>query len=95
MLEQETKKEIDHWMTKYPEAHKRSAIVSALLAAQKQNGGWLSNELIEAVADYMGLASIQAFEVATFYDMYQLKPIGKHKISMCTTMSCMLRGSDE
>ena len=95
MLTEQTKKEIDHWMTKYPAEHKRSAIVSALLHAQKQNGGWLSNALIESVAEYMGLPSIQAFEVATFYDMYQLKPIGKYKISICTTMSCMLRGSDD
>jgi NADH-quinone oxidoreductase subunit E len=95
MLTEETKQEIDHWMTKYPPEQKRSAIVSALLQAQKQNGGWLSDEIIISVADYIGLPHIQAFEVATFYDMYQLKPVGKHKVSICTTMSCMLRGSDE
>lgn len=87
--------EIDHWLKKYPPEQKRSAVVAALLVAQEQNNGWLSEPVMEAVADYLGLARIEVFEVASFYDQYNLKPIGKHKISVCTNVSCMLRGADE
>ena len=61
---------------------------------QEQNGGWLSDASMNAVAEYLGIAPIVAYEAATFYDMYNMKPIGKHKISVCTNVSCMLRGSE-
>jgi len=87
--------EIDRWLEKYPPEQKRSALVTALLLVQEQNDGWLSEEAMKAVANYLELPDIAVYEVATFYDMYNLKPIGKHKIAVCTNISCLLRGSDE
>lgn len=95
VLTDDTKKQIDHWVAKYPADKKRSAVVAALLIAQKQNDGWLSNDIMNDVADYLELKKIEVYEVATFYDMFELKPVGKHKISICTNVSCMLRGADE
>lgn len=94
-LSDKTKQHIDHWLTKYPADQRRSAVVASLLAAQEQNGGHLTNEAMNAVADYLKIPHVEAYEVATFYDMYNLKPIGKHKIAVCTNISCMLRGSDD
>lgn len=94
-LSEKTKQHIDHWLTKYPANQRRSAIVASLLAAQEQNGGHLTDDVMKAVADYLKIPHIEAYEVATFYDLYNLKPIGKHKIAVCTNVSCMLRGSDE
>lgn len=94
-LSEKTKQHIDHWLTKYPADQRRSAVVASLLAVQEQNGGHLTDESMNAVADYLGIPHIEAYEVATFYDMYNLKPIGKNKIAVCTNISCMLRGSDE
>lgn len=94
-LSAETKQHIDHWLTKYPDNQRRSAVVAALLAAQKQNQGHLSDAMMNAVADYLSIPRIEAYEVASFYDMYNLKPIGKHKIAVCTNISCMLRGADD
>lgn len=86
--------EIDHWLTKFPADQKRSAVVAGLLKAQAENQGWLSEPVMQAVADYLGLPQIEVYEVATFYDMFELKPIGRHKIGLCTNISCQLRGSD-
>jgi len=94
-LSADNKKKIDHWLTKYPPEQKRSAIVAALLYAQEQNHGWLSDEAMNAVANYLGLAHIEAYEVATFYDMFELQPVGKHLIRVCTNVPCMLRGSEQ
>ena len=87
-------REIDRWAQKYPPERKRSAIIPALLLAQDANDGWLPKPVIEAVADYLEIPHIEAYEVATFYSMYELKPVGKHKISVCTNISCMLSGSE-
>jgi NADH-quinone oxidoreductase subunit E len=95
LLSQKTKDTIDKWLKKYPENHKRSAVLTALHAVQEQNEGWISTELMQAVAAYLDLTPIQVYEVATFYDMYDLKPAGKHKVKVCTNISCMLRGSDQ
>lgn len=95
ILSDETKKHIDHWITKYPAEQKRSAVVSALLAAQEQNGGWLNEAAMDAVANYLELSRIEVYEVATFYDMFELKPVGQHKIAVCTNVSCMLCGSED
>lgn len=95
LLQDDTKATIDHWVAKYPVEQKRSATLAALTATQKQNGGWLTPELMDAVAEYLGLPKIWVYEVATFYDMYDLKPVGKHKIRVCTNVSCMLRGADK
>lgn len=93
-ISKENKKEIDHWLAKYPADQRRSAIVKALLLVQAQNNGHLSEEAMNAAADYLRIPRVEAYEVATFYDQYNLKPIGKHKIAVCTNISCMLRGSD-
>lgn len=86
---------IDRWIAKYPPEQKQSAVMGALRVAQEQNGGWLSEALIEEVAAYLDMATIAVYEVATFYSMYELKPVGKHKLSVCTNISCLLCGSDE
>ena len=91
----EDKAAIDAWVAQYPLDQKRSAVIPALHIAQKANGGWLSEEAMKAVANYLGLPQIQVFEVATFYSMFELSPVGKHKICVCTNVSCMLSGSDE
>lgn len=93
MLSESTRHEIDQWLKKYPATQKRSAVISALHIVQAENGGWLTNELMDAVADYLELPKIAVYEVATFYTMYDLKPVGRHKINVCTNVSCMLSGS--
>ncbi len=95
LLTAATKERIDIVLSKFPEQHKRSAALMSLHAAQEQNDGWLSQELMDAVAEYLALEPILVYEVATFYDMYDLKPCGKNKIRVCTNISCMLRGSDK
>lgn len=83
---------IDHWIKKYPKNHQRSAVVAALRLVQGQNGGWLSEPAMQAVADYLSLSYIEVAEVASFYDMFELAPVGQHKIAFCTNLSCQLRG---
>jgi len=92
-LSPETMAGIDVWVKKYPEEQRQSAVMFALKLAQDQNGGWLTTELIDSVADYLEMDSIAVYEVATFYSMYELKPVGKHKICVCTNISCMICGS--
>jgi NADH-quinone oxidoreductase subunit E len=86
--------EIDHWVAKFPPDRKRSAVISALHAVQHENDGHLTTALMDAVAVYLDLPPIQVYEVATFYSMFETKPVGRHHISVCTNISCMLRGSD-
>jgi NADH-quinone oxidoreductase subunit E len=86
---------IDRWVGNFPPERKQSAVIPALHIVQDANGGWLSKELMDEVAAYLEMEPISVYEVATFYTMYSLKPIGRHKISVCTNVSCMLRGSDE
>lgn len=94
LLNEHTRSEIDSWLKKYPEDKKRSAVLAALSAVQHQNQGFLTTELMDAVADYLGLPKIQVYEVATFYSMYETKPVGRHNVAICTNISCMLMGSD-
>lgn len=84
---------IDRWLLRYPADKKRSGIMQALMIVQTENGGWLTNELIEAVADYLELPHIAAYEVVSFYTMYNQTPVGRHVINVCTNISCMLNGS--
>jgi NADH-quinone oxidoreductase subunit E len=91
----ETRAEIDKWIAKYPADQKQSACMGALRVAQEANGGYLTTELMDAVADYLEMPRVSVYEVATFYSMYELSPVGKHKICICTNISCMLCGSDE
>jgi len=88
-------KEIDVWINKYPADKKQSAVMSALRIAQDQNRGFLTEDLMDAVAEYLDMRPIAVYEVATFYSMYELEPVGKHKICVCTNISCMLCGSDK
>ena len=86
--------EIDRWVAKFPEGKQRSALIGALLAAQHENNGFLNDEMMTAVADYLDLPVVQVYEVATFYSMFETKPVGRHSISVCTNISCMLNGCD-
>jgi len=95
LLSDESRADIDRWIAKYPPEQKQSAVMAALRIAQEQNGGWLTNDLINAVAAYLEMETIAAYEVASFYSMYELKPVGRHKICVCTNISCMLCGSDD
>jgi len=83
------------YMARYPEGRQRSAVMPLLDLAQRQNGGWLPEGAVEAVAQILGMAPIRVLEVATFYSMYKLEPVGKHQINVCTTTPCWLRGSDD
>jgi NADH-quinone oxidoreductase subunit E len=94
-LSEHVREEIDRWVRKFPPDRKRSAVISALHAVQHENDGYLTPEIMDAVAAYLGLAPIQVYEVATFYSMFETKPVGRHHVSVCTNISCMLRGSQE
>ncbi len=94
LLSESSLKEIDVWTNKYPADKKQSAVMSALRIAQDQNRGFLTEDLMDAVAEYLDMRPIAVYEVATFYSMYELEPVGKHKICVCTNISCMLCGSD-
>lgn len=90
----EIRAEIDQWIAKYPEEWKQSACMAALRIVQDANGGRLTTELMDQVADYLDMPAIAVYEVATFYSMYEHKPVGRHKICLCTNISCMINGSD-
>ena len=94
LISDQSRAEIDRWIKKYPEEQKHSAVMSALRIVQDQNNGYLTNDLMDAVAEYLDMPSIAVYEVATFYSMYELEPVGRHKICLCTNISCMLCGSD-
>ena len=87
--------EIDRWIAKYPPDRRRAAMLPALTIVQRENGGWLSQELLEAVANYLGVSPVAAEEVATFYSLYDLKPVGRHKVYVCNSISCWLCGSEK
>ncbi len=90
-----TREHIDHWAAKFPSDRKRSAVIQALHAAQQQNGGYLTDELIAAVAKYLDLPPVWAYEVATFYSMFALEPVGRHEVAVCTNISCWLNGGED
>jgi len=94
-LSQTTCQQIDAWLAKYPAEQRRSALVPSLLFVQKQNSGWLSEAAMQALAEYLQLPPIEVYEAATFYDMYELQPVGRHLVRICTNVSCLLRGSDD
>jgi NADH-quinone oxidoreductase subunit E len=86
--------EIDQWVAKYPAEWKQSAVMAALRIVQDENGGWLTTALMNDIAAYLDMPPIAVYEVATFYSMYELKPVGRHKICVCTNVSCMINDSD-
>jgi NADH-quinone oxidoreductase subunit E len=95
LLSAHVREEIDRWVARFPAGRERSAVIGALHAAQHENGGYLTEPLMAAVAGYLGLPPIQVFEVASFYSMFETKPVGRHSISVCTNISCMLRGGEQ
>jgi NADH-quinone oxidoreductase subunit E len=94
LLTAESRAHIDAWLTKFPAEQKQSAVLTALQAAQEQNGGWVSRDLMDAVADYLGMLPVQVYEVGTFYSMIELEPVGRNMVALCTNLSCMLCGSE-
>lgn len=94
-LSRHVREEIDRWVARFPEGRQRSAVIAALHAVQHENQGYLTTPLMNAVAEYLDLPAIQVYEVATFYSMFETKPVGRHSVSVCTNISCMLRGADD
>jgi len=94
LLTAESRAQIDGWIAKYPVEQKKSAVLSALQVAQQQNGGWVSSELMDAVADYLDMQQIEVYEVSTFYSMIEIEPVGRNMVAVCTNLSCMLCGSE-
>jgi NADH-quinone oxidoreductase subunit E len=94
MLSTESLKRIDREIAKYPVGQKQSAVMSALAIAQDEKG-WLADETMNFVAEYLGMPPIAVYEVATFYNMYNLEPVGKYKITVCTNLPCALSGSND
>lgn len=94
MLSAESIKKIDRELTKYPSDQKQSAVMSALAIAQDEKG-WLATETMDFIAQYLGMPPIAVYEVATFYNMYNLQPLGRHKITICTNLPCALSGANE
>lgn len=95
LLPAHVREEIDRWVARFPEGRQRSAVLTALRAAQHENGGYLTPDLMDAVAAYLDLPAVQVYEVATFYSMFETEPCGRHHVSICTNISCMLRGGEE
>jgi len=91
MLSSEALRKIDREVAKYPTDQKQSAVMAALVIAQDEKG-WLPKETIAAVASYLGMPPIAAYEVASFYNMYDLQPVGKYKLTVCTNLPCALSG---
>ena len=94
-LSTHVKKEIEHWKARFPEDRQRSAVISALHAVQHENHGFVTAEQMNAVAEYLELPTIQVYEVATFYSMFQTREVGRNEVAICTNVSCMLRGADD
>ncbi len=94
-LDAHTREEIDQWVARFPPEQKRSAVIQALYAAQHQNHGYLTSDLMDAVAEYLDLPNIQVYEVASFYSMFETRPVARHNVAICTNISCMLMGSDD
>lgn len=83
---------IDNWIAKYPDDQRQSAVMAALRIVQEETG-FLTEVMMDAVAEYLHMPKIAVYEVASFYTMYQRKPVGRHSVNVCTNVSCMLRGS--
>ena len=94
-LSPHVKDEIHEALKRYPQDQKRSAVHAALHAAQHENGGYLTVALMDAVAEVLEMSAIEVYEVATFYSMLETEPVGRNSVSVCTNISCMLRGADD
>jgi len=93
VLSEHAREEIDAWLARYPENQRRSAVLGALRAVQHEEG-YLSTPMMDAVAAYLRIPPMEVYEAASFYSMYELKPVGRHTIAVCDNVSCMLRGGD-
>ena len=91
VLSEDARRRIDREVAKYPPDQKQSAVMSALAIAQDEHG-WLAPATMDAVADYLGMPPIAVYEVASFYAMYNLSPVGRSKITVCTNLPCALSG---
>lgn len=94
-ISKDTYAAIDKWIAKYPTENRQAAVIPALHIIQDANKGYLTEALMDELADYLGMPEIAVYEVASFYSMYEHKPVGRHKVSICTNISCMLMGSDK
>jgi len=94
-LSDHVREEIERWKARFPEGRQRSAVISALHAVQHENKGFVTAEQMNAIAAYLELPTIQVYEVATFYSMFQTREVGRNEVAICTNVSCMLRGADE
>ena len=95
ILSEHTRQKIEHWRAKYPPERRRSAVLAALREAQHQNNGYLTPDLMDAVAAYLDLPTIYVYEAASFYSMYETRSVGRYSVSVCTNISCMLCGADD
>lgn len=95
IIQGDVKARIDRWVSQYPSDQKQSAVMAALRIVQEVHHGYLTQDLMDQIATYLGMTPMSVYEVATFYSMYEHKPVGRHKVCLCTNISCMLRGSDE
>jgi len=95
VLSYKTQQAIDEWLKKFPKNQKQSAVLFALKITQEENKGWLTTALMDAVSAYLGISKIAVYEVASFYSLFDLKPVGKHKLCVCTNVACLLSGSEE
>lgn len=94
-LSEHAREVIDHWCRKYPPERKRSAVLAALREVQHENQGFLTLEAMDRVAAYLDLPPIAVYEVASFYSMLETEPVGRHSVSVCTNISCLLRGAED
>lgn len=94
MLSAKVRAEIDHWLTKFPADQKNSAVLAALHAVQHEQG-WVSTQMMDAVAEYLEMPRVGVYEVASFYSMIETSPVGRNTVSICTNISCMLCGADD
>lgn len=95
LLSPTVRAKIDRWLTRYPADRKRSGVLEALKYVQEDNGGYLTESLMDAVADYLGIPPIAVYEVVSFYTFFNVKPVGRHTINVCTNISCMLSGCEK
>lgn len=95
LLAPDIREHIDQWILRYPPEHKSSGVFEALRVVQERNGGSLTTELMDAVADYLDMPNIAVYEIAGFYTMYYVSPMGQHVINMCTNISCRLNNAEE
>lgn len=94
MLSAKVREQIDHWLKRYPSNQKRSGVIEALRFVQEEHG-YLTQPLMDSVANYLGIENIAVYEVATFYSMFFVKPVGRHIVDVCTNISCMLHHADD